>query len=80
MREYYGVDDMDHLVATSGRPGTLEVRAHGSVFYLPVARVDNRGTPASGVDADALARHLDVVLRDALSQLSERVGRAPVRT
>jgi hypothetical protein len=66
MRECYGVDDMDQLIATSDRPGTLKVRGHGSVFHLPVARVDNRGGPGSGVGADALARHLDAVLLQAL--------------
>lgn len=72
MRESYGVDDMDQLIATSGRPGTLEVRAHGSVFHLPVARVDNRGGPGSGGGADVLARHLDEILLEALRQLEVR--------
>lgn len=80
MREYYGVDDMDHLIATSGRPGTLEVPSQDAVFYLPVARVDNRAAPEGGAGADALSRHLDVVLLDALNELSERVGRASGRS
>ena len=36
MRESYGVDDMNQLIATSGRPGTLEVRAPWHEFVRPV--------------------------------------------
>lgn len=38
----YGCDDLEHLAQTSSRPGTLEVRAHDELFFLPLARFDNR--------------------------------------
>ncbi|MGE3455661.1 MAG: hypothetical protein AB7O24_11155 [Kofleriaceae bacterium] len=38
----YGCDDIEHMVATSGRPDTLRVAAYGRDYYLPVARIDNR--------------------------------------
>ena len=38
----YGCDDMAHLIATSDRPDTVRVEAHGQAWHLPVARFDNR--------------------------------------
>lgn len=38
----YGCDDMGWLLDTSDRPGTIRVEAHGRVFHLPAARLDNR--------------------------------------
>ena len=42
MRGDYGCDDMAHLIATSDRPGTVRIEAHGRPFHVPVARFDNR--------------------------------------
>jgi hypothetical protein len=38
----YGCDDVNWLLETSGRPGTLRVESGGKVFHLPVGRLDNR--------------------------------------
>lgn len=38
----YGCDDMAWLLETSDRPGTVRIEAHGRVFHLPAARLDNR--------------------------------------
>jgi len=42
MMNDYGCDDIDHLLATSSKPGTVEVSAQGRTFHLPLARFDNR--------------------------------------
>ncbi len=42
MLNEYGSCDMEHLLETSGRSGTVTVEAHGRRFQLPVARFDNR--------------------------------------
>jgi hypothetical protein len=38
----YGCDDIEHLMQTSGRPGTVSVKPRGRTFHLPIARFDNR--------------------------------------
>ncbi len=38
----YGCDDMDWLEQNSGKPGTLEIKAHDRSFQLPIGRFDNR--------------------------------------
>ncbi len=38
----YGCDDLAWLLETSDRPGTVRIEAHGRVFHLPAARLDNR--------------------------------------
>ncbi len=38
----YGCDDLAWLLETSDRPGTIRIEAHGRVFHLPAARLDNR--------------------------------------
>lgn len=42
MKAYYGIDDMGWLIDQSEQPGTITVRTHESIFYLPIARFDNR--------------------------------------
>jgi hypothetical protein len=42
MRAQFGLDDMKWLIDQSDQPGTITVRAHQSVFHLPVACFDNR--------------------------------------
>jgi SagB-type dehydrogenase family enzyme len=52
MRSEYGTDDMAWLIEHSARPGTVEVRAHGDRFFLPVARFDNRVDQTSFLRAE----------------------------
>lgn len=42
MLQDYGCDDMAYLIETSDRPGTVKVVSNERVWYLPVARFDNR--------------------------------------
>lgn len=42
MMKDYGCDDMGWLIETSDRPDTIRIEAHGRVWYIPVARFDNR--------------------------------------
>jgi hypothetical protein len=42
MRNEYGCDDMDNLIASAQEPDTIPIEAHGRSFNLPVARFDNR--------------------------------------
>lgn len=48
----YGCDDMEWLLAHSGRPGTVQVEAGGQTYHLPVARFDNRQDKTTFVRAD----------------------------
>lgn len=52
MRHDYGVDDMDWLETQSQTPKTLEVKAGGRTFKLPVARFDNRSDKTSFLRED----------------------------
>jgi hypothetical protein len=42
MRNEYGCDDLDFLLSSSGRPGTIRIDKKSKSFFLPVARFDNR--------------------------------------
>lgn len=76
MRGEYGCDDLDHLLATSGAPDHVRVRAHGREYLLPVARFDNRvdktsfirDEPAQWKAADVAALHGG--LKEALARLA----------
>ncbi len=73
----YGCDDIGHLLETSRKPNTIELRAHGKTFHLPVARFDNRVDKTSFVrnpkeqwqPAEVEALHGG--LKAALTQLAE---------
>ncbi|NOZ87928.1 MAG: hypothetical protein GXP49_17030 [Deltaproteobacteria bacterium] len=47
MLQDYGCDDMDHLLAGSSHPGTVEVEAKGQKIYIPAERFDNRSDMTS---------------------------------
>ncbi len=49
----YGCDDMDWLEQSGGKPGTVNVQAHGREFRLPLARFDNRVDKTSFVREDS---------------------------
>ncbi len=49
----YGCDDMRYLLDTARKPGTLTVRAHGSIYDVPVGVFDNRVDRTSFLRADA---------------------------
>lgn len=38
----YGCDDVEHLIATSDKPNTIKLHAHGRDWHLPIAVFDNR--------------------------------------
>ena len=42
MMNDYGCDDIDHMLATSSTPGTIEVTIAGHTHRLPLGRFDNR--------------------------------------
>lgn len=49
----YGCDDMQYLLDTSGKPGTVTVHAYGKTYYLPVGVFDNRIDRTSFLRGDA---------------------------
>ena len=51
----YGCDDMDSLIRNSGRPDRVRIETRGKVFYLPVARFDNRVDKTTFVRRDRAA-------------------------
>jgi len=71
----YGCDDMDYLVASSGRPGTVEVATRGRTWRVPVGRFDNRVDRTSFLRADQAewpedrVRELDADLARALGDV-----------
>lgn len=42
MENDYSGDDLDMLEAKSDYPHTVEIKAHGRIYHLPIARFDNR--------------------------------------
>jgi len=78
----YGCDDIDHLIASSDKPGTIRVEAHGKVFHLPIGRFDNRvdktsflrGDPSEWAEADVKAIHEGIA--GAMAQIAENYGKA----
>jgi hypothetical protein len=71
----YGCDDIEWLLKQSDRPDTVRVETRGKVFYLPLARFDNRKDlttfvrkePAKWTDEEVRALHAG--LRDAFEHL-----------
>jgi hypothetical protein len=47
LRYHYGVDDLEHLLRSSGKPDTIEVEAHGKTYLIPATRFDNRDDKTS---------------------------------
>lgn len=78
----YGCDDMEWLIAHSGRPDTIKLTARGKDWYLPVARFDNRKDKTTFVRADRAAwAPADVAalhggLAEAFARLSRTVAAA----
>jgi hypothetical protein len=79
MREDYGTDDMEHLVQTSDRPDTVRIEAHGQVFHLPVARLDNRQDLTSFLRDDPASWPADKVdaIHGALREAFQTLLKAP---
>jgi len=82
MRTEYGVDDLGWLLEESDVKGTVRIEAHGEVFHVPAARLDNRvdhtsflrADPAHWPDADVQRIHRQ--LADVFSSLRERTTSA----
>ncbi len=78
MRSEYGVDDMAWLLETSDVPGTVRIDAHGSTYYLPSVRFDNRDDRTSFLRADPAewsqrdVKRLHAQLVDVFGSLRER--------
>ncbi len=74
MSAYYGIDDMPSLIAESEVDGTVMVRAHGSVFHVPVATFDNsRASEALRHDGSSIRS--DPAVLDELLRAFSQVGR-----
>jgi hypothetical protein len=79
MLKDYGCDDMEYLIETSDKPGTLRIEAHDKVFHIPVERIDNRvdlttfvrEEPATWNPADV--ERLDTALLNACTKLWARL-------
>lgn len=69
----YSSDDIDYLMKTSDRAGFVKVEAAGKVFYLPIAKFDNR------VDKTSFIRNKDWkpeelnTLRDGIKQATDKL-------
>jgi hypothetical protein len=48
----YGMDDMDHLIQTSGKADTVKVETRGKSYLIPVGRFDNRTDKTTFVRED----------------------------
>lgn len=76
MMNDYGTDDLEWLLETSEKPGTVTVKAHGETYHLPVARFDNRVDKTSflrGEQGEWKPEQVDALhegLRQALEQLA----------
>lgn len=81
MRGDYGCDDMDWLLSSSDRAGTVRVEAGGRVFHVPAARFDNRVDKTSFLRADPASweaadlEPLHAALRAACEHLDRAVAR-----
>ncbi len=77
MRKDYGCDDIEWLVAQSGKSNAVSIRARGRTHLVPIARFDNRvdktsflrDDPAAWRPADVAAVHEG--LRSAIAALSD---------
>ena len=75
MRGDYGMDDIEWLLATSGRSSRVAIEAWGERFEIPIARFDNREDRTSFLRADPSEWPADQVadihrhLSEALSSL-----------
>lgn len=73
----YGCDDIEHLMQTSDRPGTVRVDPRGKAFYLPIARFDNRVDKTSFIREDHASWKPEQIqavhsgLQGALTQLAK---------
>jgi hypothetical protein len=64
----YGCDDIEWLIDSSDRPGTVPVEKEGRTYHLPVARFDNRtdltsflrADPEAWSEADVAALHAEL--------------------
>jgi hypothetical protein len=74
----YGCDDMDWLIRQSDRPDTVRIATHGTTYYLPVARFDNRVDKTTFVRADRAAwKPADIqALHQGLAGAFARLARA----
>lgn len=75
MLREYALDDVEHLIATGPRPGTVRIEARGRSFVVPIARFDNRVDRTSflrdepGTWSDESVRGLHAELERALAAL-----------
>lgn len=74
----YGIDDMDHLIRTSGRPDTVRVETRGHTFLIPVGRFDNRADKTTFVREDRSKWPPDKVkaLHEGLADALRRIAGA----
>jgi len=80
MYNSYGCDDFEYLLSISDRPNTVKVTKNGKVFYLPVARFDNRqdftsfcrGKPETWAEKDreAIRKELSKAFAELVEQYS----------
>jgi hypothetical protein len=77
MLNEYGCDDMEHLIEQSDRPDTVRVETRGKVYYLPVARFDNRVDKTTFVRDDPPAWKPEDVeaLHEGLKEALGRIAR-----
>lgn len=71
----YGCDDVEWLVANSGKPDTIAITRDGTTYHLPIGRFDNRVDKTTFTRDDPeqwdpeMHKALHAGLKDALSHL-----------
>ncbi len=71
----YGCDDIDWLLNNTSKPSTVEIKAHGKTYNLPLGRFDNRKDKTTFLRGDIKAwkkdnvTNLRVALKDAFAPL-----------
>ena len=71
----YGCDDIDWLLQKSSKPNTVEIKAHGKTYHLPLGRFDNRSDKTTFLRNDINlwkkedVTNLRVALKDAFAPL-----------
>ncbi|MBQ6734986.1 MAG: hypothetical protein IJR00_08770 [Lachnospiraceae bacterium] len=76
----YGVDDMPYLREHSEVPGTITVKAHGSIWHLPIGVFDNRVDKTTFLRADKKdwdeekIKEVTAAIREATDVMWEKQG------
>ncbi|MGC4115008.1 MAG: hypothetical protein QM765_10440 [Myxococcales bacterium] len=82
MMNEYGCDDIEHLMKQSDKPDTVQFKAHGKTWRLPIGRFDNRQDKTTFArepketwkkeDVDALAKGMQEAFNSIIKAQANR--------